>query len=102
METKHLDPNLVNESVSSGGHRDAAEQLHEQLYALYRLLGIEWPELLNDIDLLTHYIAANASADIPDLMSSDFSRGYLIGRVVSLMEADIELSNQEELENEEN
>lgn len=59
-------------------------------------MGAELPEYAMDIDLITHYVATAAAFDFMDLIGSEFGRGYLAGRIVSLMENDLDKASEEE------
>lgn len=99
--TKHLEPDVIAEMhPSQHGYRDAAEILSGKLRAMFvNLLRISAPPLTTDIETLMVYMMDACPTHLADLMTNEFTQGYLAGFVMSMVDykqAEIEWQLEQE------
>ena len=86
-------PQLVEENVRVGGHRDAAELLITKVHYLFDRLQHPLPEWVYDVDTINYYLTNTSINDLLTFMSDDFGQGFIIGRTLSIAEQDVEAAN---------
>lgn len=79
------------------GSYDAAEVLSEKyIYFCLKNKFNVFPPAEDTALMATWIDATNSGEELHTLMSSDFSQGFLMGRLLSLMEAQLEFEDDED------
>ena len=87
--------------MSASGHRDAAELLQQLYVGLCNKLQVDPFPPVMDLDIMLTYMGPSffSGEDLTTLMETDFLRGFMLGRLVSFIEADAtEAMNEEDPE----
>jgi hypothetical protein len=69
------------------GYRDAAEILSEKLHAMFvNILKVTAPPVIYDIETLMVYMMDGAPTHLADLMTTEFTQGYMAGFVMATID----------------